>query len=94
MMDLCLSKKGKNVTGAEQKKMIKIYGTENCSYCEMAKKICEVYKMDYQYNDVGNLMPTDWIKKIGFVPRSVPQIFADDTYLGGYTEFKTYVESL
>lgn len=74
--------------------MIKIYGGESCSYCEMAKKLCEMYKLNFEYYDVGDVMPTEWIKKVGFVPRSVPQIFADDTYLGGFTEFKTYVETL
>jgi glutaredoxin len=74
--------------------MIKIYGGENCSYCEMAKKLCEMYKMNFEYRDIGDIMPTQWIQKIGFVPRSVPQIFADDTYLGGFTEFKTYIETL
>lgn len=74
--------------------MIKIYGGINCSYCEMAKKLCEMYKLDYEYQDVGHLMPADWIKKVGFVPRSIPQIFAGEEYIGGFTEFKTYVETL
>lgn len=74
--------------------MIKIYGGESCNYCDMAKKLCEMYKLNFEYYDVGDVMPTEWIKKVGFVPRSVPQIFADDTYLGGFTEFKTYVETL
>jgi glutaredoxin len=74
--------------------MIKIYGGENCSYCEMAKKLCEMYKLNFEYNDVGDISPLQWIQKIGFVPRSIPQVFADDTYLGGFTEFKTYVETL
>lgn len=74
--------------------MIKIYGENNCNYCEMAKKVCNTYNLQYEYYDIGDLMPTDWLKKIGFVPRSVPQIFADDTYLGGFTEFKTYADCL
>ena len=82
-----------NVTGVEQKKMIKIYTGANCSYCEMAKKVCESFGVDYETQDIGEVMPTEWIRKIGFVPRSVPQIFADDTYLGGFTEFKTYIEA-
>jgi len=74
--------------------MIKIYTGANCSYCEMAKKLCEERGIEYTTEDIGHLMPTDWIKKIGFVPRSVPQIFADSTYLGGFTEFKTFIDTL
>ena len=74
--------------------MIKIYGGEGCSYCEMAKKLCEMYKMNFEYHDVADISPLTWQSKIGFVPRSIPQIFADDTYLGGFTEFKTYIETL
>lgn len=73
--------------------MIKIYGGAGCSYCESAKAICRNKGLEYISLDVGDLMPTQWVQKIGFVPRSIPQIFADDTYLGGFTEFKTYVES-
>lgn len=89
-----LFKKDKSVAGVEQKKMIKIYGGVGCNYCEMAKKLCEMYKLSYEYLDVGDISPLQWQQKIGFVPRSIPQIFSDNTYLGGFTEFKTYVESL
>lgn len=86
--------KDKSVTGAEQKKMIKIYTGASCAFCEMAKKLCKERGLQYETQDIGDVMPTDWIRKIGFVPRSVPQIFSDDTYLGGFTEFKTFIDTL
>jgi len=72
--------------------MIKIYSGENCSYCDMAKRVCNERGVQYEVHDVAALSPIEWIEKIGFVPRSVPQIFADNTYLGGFTEFKTYID--
>lgn len=74
--------------------MIKIYTGVSCAYCEMAKKLCKERNLRYESHDIGDLMPTEWIHKIGFVPRSVPQIFADNTYLGGFTEFKTFIDTL
>lgn len=58
----------------------------------MAKRICSERGVQYEVHDVADLSPIEWREKIGFVPRSVPQIFADNTYLGGFTEFKTYID--
>ena len=73
--------------------MIKIYGGVSCSYCESAKSLCKTRNLSFEYNDVGDVSPAEWLKKIGFVPRSIPQIFVDDEYIGGFSEFKTYLES-
>ena len=29
--------------------MIKIYGKDNCAYCNMAKQLCESKGLDYEY---------------------------------------------
>ena len=83
-----------NVNGAEHKKMIKIYTGQNCAYCEAAKKLCDQREVMYETADIADHMPADWIKKIGFVPRSVPQIFDGDDYIGGFTEFQTYIDTI
>jgi glutaredoxin len=74
--------------------MIKIYTGQNCSYCEAAKKLCDQRGVAYETADIADHMPADWIKKIGFVPRSVPQIFDGTDYIGGFTEFQTYIDTI
>ena len=32
--------------------MIKIYGTQNCSYCKQAKDVAESYDLPYEYIDL------------------------------------------
>ena len=72
--------------------MIKIYSGAHCAACDAAVVLCETNNLQYQKLDISGMSPLQWRDKIGFIPRSVPQIFSDDTYLGGLKEFKTYVE--
>lgn len=69
-----------------------IYGTKNCSYCDMAKTVCTNNSIPFTYidieedpNQMGSLM--DLIGPF----RTVPQIFVDDEYVGGFEEFKKVV---
>ena len=65
---------------------IEIYGTESCTYCKLAVKLCVAKSIQYEYTDVGlgdNLQKLT--ERMGVRPRTVPQIFVDGTYIdGGY----------
>lgn len=72
--------------------MYKIYGKENCVYCDRAKSLLTNKKLDFTYFDIVQ----DFSKKqelLDVVPevRTVPQIFLNGTHIGGYTELlKTF----
>jgi len=70
---------------------VEIYGAEHCSFCKQAVKLCETKSIEYNYIDVdtgSNL--SDLIERMGLVPRTIPQIFVDGTYIpGGYTGFRS-----
>ncbi|UZZ64122.1 hypothetical protein A71_44 [Escherichia phage A7_1] len=69
-----------------------IFGKVNCPFCDNAKTLLDQKGYEYEYIDVGansgNLQ--EMVKKVsdavGYVPRTVPQIFIDSEYVGGYTE--------
>jgi len=66
--------------------MITIYGSPNCRFCTLAKDLADRTNISYNYIDVTKHEPSqDMFRARGF--KTVPQIFDNDTYIGGYQEF-------
>lgn len=64
-----------------------IYATQSCGFCRMAKSLLEANGIEYQEFIVGNdISPEALSSRIGKPVRTVPQIFIDGEYIGGYTE--------
>lgn len=66
---------------------VKIFSTGTCPLCERAKKLLNKWKIPYQEvridQDREGLM--EMSEKTNGA-RSVPQIFIDDKWIGGFTE--------
>lgn len=76
---------------------VKIYGRlTGCPYCTNAKAVCEQNKLDMEFIDmVSTGMTKDELCEIvGKTVSTVPQIFVDGEYVGGYTEFVAHLRSL
>jgi glutaredoxin 3 len=67
---------------------IKIYTTEHCPYCIAAKKLCESKGLEYQEIDLTHDFEglAKIKEKTGM--QTVPQIFVNEEFIGGYTEFR------
>ncbi len=81
--------------------LVKIYGRSNCPYCVKAKALAEHLKetvpdFNYEYIDIvaANLDKTDLSQMAGRVVSTVPQIFMDNTHVGGYTDFSALVKKM
>jgi glutaredoxin len=74
--------------------MITIYGKDNCGYCTKAKVLAEKYSLEYEYRDIKD--PDNMLELFLRNPdaKTVPQIFWDDKYIGGYNGFTTEIENL
>jgi glutaredoxin 1 len=62
-----------------------IYGTEECAYCTDAKLLLEANEKNYVYINVKE----DTEAKQMFIEmglKTVPQIFEEENFIGGYTE--------
>ena len=73
--------------------MIKIYGTEVCSFCLRAKRLAESYEMKYQWIDVHEKEGGDELKALLTDYKTVPQIFWHGNHIGGYEEFASEIEN-
>jgi glutaredoxin len=77
-----------------------IYSRTNppCPYCEGAKLIASHGSVVYQVIDIGKDIMMEEFRELFPEQRTVPLIFVENdqgerTKIGGYNEFKSYVES-
>jgi glutaredoxin len=66
-----------------------IYGKTSCPYCDLAKALLDKQGITYRYVDVVEQNLVDWLKDQGL--RTVPQVWYNDSRIGGYTELKEFV---
>ena len=72
--------------------MFEIYGTIDCVYCDMAKKLLAVYDKEYAFIDVieNEDITAAFFNKFPNV-NQVPQITEGDQYIGGFNELKQWL---
>jgi glutaredoxin 3 len=73
---------------------VKIYGTNYCPFCINAIKICEQEGFEFENIDVTNnpqLRQEISIENGNYA--TVPMIFIDDKFIGGFSEFRAHISS-
>lgn len=70
--------------------MVEIYGTSACQWCKEAQLLCIAQNLDYTYHqvDVKPEKLDELEERLGKRVRTVPQVFQDGAYIGGYSELK------
>lgn len=77
--------------------MIIIYGKKNCPSCKAAVQLCDTKQLDYEYHDIDEEKITAeyLIEKSGISNlKSVPQIWSNRMYIGGYTQLEHYASNV
>ena len=72
-------------------KAIIVYSMDNCAYCEAAKALLTRKGLDFTEKNISNNdeQKKALMEKTGH--RTMPQIFIDDKFIGGYNELKIYL---
>ena len=76
-----------------------IYTKDNCTYCVQAKTLMKIRGREWEELNMQKV-PTlrdqlmEKCEKINVSPRTVPQIWLDDTYVGGFTELKNTLDAI
>ena len=73
--------------------MITIYGKQNCPQCTMAKQLCVMKGIKFEYQELGvHFQREEFIQKLqdeyGITPSSMPQIVDVDGYVGSFKELQ------
>ena len=65
-----------------------IWSRDQCTFCEQAKRLLEMKGIEYEVRNISQ----DWTQAqlLEAVPtaRTVPQIFLDEEYVGGFNELR------
>ena len=67
-----------------------IYTKDNCSFCIRAKTLFAVKGIKYEEKKIGSDVTVEDLKAIVPNARTVPQIWLDGSYIGGYTELAAF----
>ena len=72
--------------------MLVIYGTNNCSFCEKAKGLADMFSLQWEFRNLEALEVYEELKeRLSF--KTVPQIFWDERYIGGYDNLVVEIEN-
>lgn len=67
--------------------MYTIYSTETCSYCKNAKNFLSAHQLSFKEVKITSQEIMDEVtSKLGYTPRTVPQIWKEDVHIGGYDD--------
>jgi thioredoxin reductase (NADPH) len=71
---------------------IKIFGKENCPYCDFAKQLLDRVGEEYEYENASSPETVSMIKETyGDSISTVPVVIVDGIYIGGYDQLKEHI---
>jgi glutaredoxin len=74
--------------------MITIYGKDNCYWCQEAKILAKRYNIEHEYKNTGyEKFRSEMFERVPDA-KTVPQVFWDDRYIGGYSELVSEIENV
>lgn len=70
-----------------------IWSKDECFYCHMAKTVLAREGIEYEDRNIegGEWTRADMLESVPSA-KTVPQIFIDDEYVGGFTELQEYLK--
>lgn len=84
--------------------MFEVFSKPNCTYCVQAKRLLESQGEDFTVINIAEGSIEDQtlarerlidrvVNATGTTPRTMPQIFVDENYVGGYDELAALMKS-
>ena len=72
-----------------------IWTKNDCFYCHMAKQLLEMKGMEFEERNIesNEWSRGDMLDEVPFA-ETVPQIFHDENYVGGFTELQDYLREV
>ena len=61
---------------------------DNCAYCDQAKALLEQRGIEFEERKIGHGYTREQLLESVPTARSVPQIFLNDEFVGGFTELR------
>ena len=65
-----------------------VWSKDQCPHCTQAKALLESKGIEYEERNINNGWDKDDLLEAVPTARSVPQIFLDEEYIGGFNELR------
>ena len=65
-----------------------VWSKDNCPFCDQAKSLLSQNGIQYEERKIGSGYTKEDLLEAVPTARTVPQIFLNDEYIGGFTELK------
>ena len=65
-----------------------IWSKRSCTFCEQAKSLLKSKGIEYEERKIGDGWTKEELLEAVPTARTVPQIFLEEEYIGGYQELK------
>lgn len=69
-----------------------VWSKDNCTFCDQAKALLEQRNIAYEERKIGHGFSREDLLEAVPTARTVPQIFVNNNYIGGFTELRKYIE--
>ena len=69
-----------------------VWSKDNCTFCDQAKALLEQRNIAYEEKKIGHGYSREDLLESVPTARTVPQIFVNNNYIGGFTELRKYIE--
>ena len=69
-----------------------VWSKDNCTFCDQAKALLEQRNIAYEEKKIGHGYTREDLLQAVPSARTVPQIFVNKNYVGGFTELRKYIE--
>lgn len=69
-----------------------VWSKDACPYCVQAKALLESKGIDYEERNVMHGWTKEQLLEAVPTARTLPQIFLDDNYIGGFTELRKHLQ--
>ena len=71
-----------------------IWSKNNCSYCDMVKNILSQHKIDIEERNIETTFTIEDLWRDVPTARTLPQVFINNKYIGGFTAVQEYLDKL
>lgn len=70
-----------------------LWSKEDCPNCVQAKNLLTLKGIEFEEKKIGEGYTKEELLEVVPTARSVPQIFLNEQYVGGFSELKIYFEA-
>ena len=68
-----------------------VWSKNNCPFCVQAKNLLKLKNIEFEERNINEEWTREQLLEAVPTARTLPQIFLDDNYIGGFTELRKHL---